>query len=125
MVWLKYLINPLTSMFGKWQENKQTRKTLEAKLKLAKHTKDEQLALTEKEWELWSKKNENESWKDEYVTLIVTCPIPFVFIAAIISDAWLERVMKGVDAINELLPNYHEMVVVVIAAAIGIRALKK
>lgn len=120
------ILNPVSNAYKANQDRKKARETGEAKLKLAKENNDTQLDMTQAEWEALSKKNEDGSWKDEWVTIITTLPIPIIFLSAIASaylgdPLYLESAKQGVTAIKELLPNYEGIVEVVIYAALSIK----
>lgn len=84
----------------------------------------------EAEWEAIQAESGNNSWKDEWITLIITLPIPVIFISVILSVLFenpliADAAKAGVTAIKELVPNYAELLYIVCLAAIGIKALKK
>lgn len=117
------LVSPITSLFEKRSENK-TKVTL-SKIDRLKNADD---ALAE--WEAIQAESGGNGWKDEYVTLIITLPIPVIFFAVIASvlfedPVYADAARQGIAAIKEILPNYQEILAAVCLAAIGIRALKK
>lgn len=116
-------VSPVTNLLSSKDENK-TKVTL-SKIDRIKNADD---ALAE--WEAIQAENSGNGWKDEYVTLIVTLPVPTIFFAVIFSvmfgdPVYAEAARAGIDAIKEILPNYQEILAAVCLAAIGIRALKK
>lgn len=117
------VVSPIAGAFEKRTEAK-----TQVKLKQIDRLQsaDDKLA----EWESIVAENSNDSWKDEWVTLIITMPIPVIFLAVIIStltgDPKIAQAAKdGVTAIKELLPDYDNLLYVVCLAAMGIRALKR
>ncbi len=124
---LTNLASPLVGLFKHKQEIKRAKQALDAKLKSAKQTGDYNLDLTDKEWEAVGKRSEGDGWKDEWVTIIITIAIPFVFISAILSaytgdPIYFEAIKEGVAAIKDLLPNFPQILEVVVYAAVSIKA---
>ena len=127
MNWFKQavtsIVSPIANVFVKRSENK-----TKVKLNQIERLKNSDDALAE--WESIQAESGNHSWKDEYITLIITLPIPVVFFAVIYSVVTgdplvAEAAKQGVSAITEILPNYSELVLVVSLAAIGIKAFKR
>jgi len=117
------LVSPITNVFVKRNENKtrikakQIDRIVNAEDKLA-------------EWEAIQAEGGNHSWKDEYITIIVTIPIPIIFFAvmySVISGDPLvaEGARAGVEALKVLVPDYNELLYIVCLAAIGIKAIKR
>jgi len=83
---LQSLLGALAAPISKAYQAKQTRKaaaeSAQAKLKLVGQEKRFDLDLKEAEWEALAKQQESASWKDEYVTLIITSPFVLLFLAA-------------------------------------------
>ena len=120
---LTTLVSPVTNLFVKRNENKT--KVKQQKIQRLMNADDK-----EAEWESIQAESGNHSWKDEWVTLIITLPIPVIFIAVMLSVLWgnpliAEAANSGVSAIKELVPNYGELLYIVCLAAIGIKAFKK
>ena len=67
-------------MYGKNQDRKKAKETLKAKLQQSVVDGEITLQLSDKEWEVMAKSQENETWKDEYALLIATSPILLVFL---------------------------------------------
>jgi hypothetical protein len=117
------LISPVTNFFAKKNENKTRIKQQQIQRLMDSDDK-------EAEWESIQAENSDNSWKDEWITLIITLPIPTIFIAVIISvllenPLFAEAARAGAMAIKELVPNYAEVLYIVCLAAIGIKAVKK
>lgn len=117
------LISPITNLFKKRNENK-----TKVKLSQIERLKNSDNALAE--WESIQAENNATSWKDEWVTLIITLPIPVIFLSvmysAYVGDPLMANAAKaGVQAVKELVPNYGELLSIVCLAAIGIKAFKR
>jgi len=117
------LVSPITNIFIKRNDN--STKIKEKQIDRLVNSEDK-LA----EWEAIQAESGNNSWKDEYITIIITIPIPFIFFSVMYSVVTGDPLVAdgakaGVEAIKELIPNYHELLYIVCLAAIGIKALKR
>ena len=117
------LVSPITNLFAKRNKNKT--KVKQQQIQRLMNSDDK-----EAEWEAIQAEGGNNSWKDEWITLIITMPIPVIFISVILSvllnDPLIAEAAKaGTAAIKELVPNYAELLYIVCLAAIGIKAFKK
>ena len=123
---IKGVLSPVSSMWNSHQERKQAVKTGKQKLEHARITGQQQLDLTDAEWEAVSAGKQDSSWKDEYVTVIVTLPIPLLILGGILlafdpNSQLLAGVTTGVREINSLEGNLSEMMMVVVYAAVGLK----
>jgi hypothetical protein len=117
------LVSPITNHFTKKNDNK-----TKIKLQQIERLKNSDDSLAE--WESIQAEGANSSWKDEWITLIITLPIPVIFVSVILSvlldDPLIAEAAKdGVTALKELVPNYDELLYIVCLAAIGIKAFKR
>ena len=117
------LVSPITNHFTKKNDNKT--KVKQQNIQRLMNADDK-----EAEWESIQAESGNNSWKDEWITLIITLPIPVIFVSVILSvmldnPLMAEAAKAGVEAIKELVPNYAELLYIVCLAAIGIKAFKK
>ena len=69
------LVSPITGAYGKYQDTKLAKEEIKGKLSMAKISGQQQIELTDKQWELLSKSQEPETWKDEYSLITATAPI--------------------------------------------------
>lgn len=127
MGWLSTIItgavSPIAGYFTKKNENKTAIK--------AKNI-DRIMNAEDKaaEWEAIMAESGNNTWKDEYITIIVTIQLPCLFLAVVLSvltgnPIYAESAKAGIAAIKELMPNYEDLMFAVCLAAIGIRAVKR
>jgi len=117
------LVSPITNHFTTKNNNKTRVKQQQIQRLMNSDDK-------EAEWEAIQAESGNSSWKDEWITLIITLPIPVIFISVILSvmldnPLIAEAARAGTAAIKELVPNYAELLYIVCLAAIGIKAFKK
>jgi len=116
-------ISPVTNLFTKRNDNKTKVKQQQIQRLM---NSDDQLS----EWESIQAENASGSWKDEYITVIISFPVPVIFIAVFVSvisgdPVYAQAAKSGIDAVKELLPNYEDLLMAVCLAAIGIKAFKK
>jgi len=120
------LVKPITGLWHGHQERKHALKTGQQKLKEAQMTGELKRDLTDAEWEAVSVNKQDSSWKDEYVTVIVTLPIPLLILGGILlafnpESQLLSGVVTGIKEINGLEGNLSEMMMVVVYAAVGLK----
>lgn len=84
--------------------------------------------LSRDEWEAIGRRAEAGTWKDEYITLIVTAPIVTLFIGALCEAFGVDSVSAAgkamVETLNSLDGAYADLLLYVVLAAIGIRAVR-
>lgn len=130
MSWFNILdgvANAISGAYQKRQDVKKAKASGEAKIALAQQDGKTQVELTDAEWEAISVNKSDTTWKDEYITLVITAPIPLLLgssIWAVYADdpTILNGVNKGVENIITLLPNYGELVLFVVLAGVGLKA---
>lgn len=120
------VIAPVAGIFNKREERKQTKVLAEAKLSQAKLEGKTSVTLTDAEWESISVSKQNESWKDEYVTLVITSPIVLLLVGSIwlafTGDArLLDGVTKGIEELKTIGVNMGLLMEAVVFAAIGLK----
>lgn len=123
---VKALVSPISSAYQTNQKRKQAKESADAKIKLARQDSEYKLDLTTAEWEAISKKNENETWKDEYVTIIITSPFVLVFLASIHAGytgdmKLLNAVNLGIENLKNLGVNLGDLMYIVVLAAVSIK----
>ena len=128
---LTALISPIVGAFSSAyvsnQDRKKSAETAKYKIRQAKEDATNTLNLTDSEWESVTASKQDSSWKDEYVTVIVTLPIPLLFLGSIImayspeSSQLLEGTVEGIKAINTLEGSLSDMMLAVVYGAIGLK----
>ena len=131
------MINPISiiasavgGIFTKREERKCMEKQIDGKIAMQKQGGETQVIFNEQELDAISKRNEADSWKDEYLTLVMTSPLLTTFFGVFIGVAFnMPEIIEGVTAANkallELVPNYQELLGATIFAGLGLRAFKK
>lgn len=123
------VIAGVAKFFNKKQDRKMAESTAQAKLAQSKQDGNTAIQFSESEWEALSKKGESETWKDEYVTIIITLPIPLILLGAIVAaftgdTKLLDGVNTGITNLATLGLDMGELMWVVVLAAVGIKGYK-
>lgn len=98
---------------------------IEGKQKKAQAKADAEAAVMikaangEVEWENIQAKNSGESWKDEYLTIILTIPAIMCFF-----EGGPEIVNAGFEALNKMPEYYRHFLYIVVTASFGIKGYK-
>lgn len=124
------IASPVAKIFQKKQERKKVRAQLEGKAKLAQIQGKTDITLEDQEWEEVMAQQTGGTWKDEYVTLIITSPIVLVIIGAVYGALSGDyRMLDGTSrAMNELKAMELDMgylMTVVVTAAVGLKVWRK
>ena len=122
------LISGVTGYFTKKQDNKAAIKSASAKLAQTVEGGRQELKLTDAEWESLAVQTQKDSWKDEYVTLIITAPILMILLGSLSASLGfdhgplvLEGALAGIVALKALGMDYGFLVNSVVLAAIGLK----
>ena len=122
------IISGITGFFSKKQEIKKASITAKAKLETLKETGAQTLELTDAEWESLSVQTQNESWKDEYITLIITSPFITILVGSIgaaLGFDWGTQIVsgtvEGLKQMTNLGMDYGIIINAVVFAAVGLK----
>ena len=133
---LSALAGPVVEAVSGAVRRRQDRKaaTASAAAKLRQGAQDDAHAqamaaqLSRDEWEAIGRRAESGTWKDEYVTLIVTLPLVTLFVGALLEAVGIDSVSAAgramVETLNGLDGAYADLLMYVVLAAIGIRAIR-
>ena len=118
------LIGPVTNLASSWLQGKADKATANAKLKLVEAESKAAILMSKEtstaDWERIMAESTKNSWKDEFITIVVMIPVILCFVPG------LENVVKnGFDRLAELPEWYTWLVFAVCSAAIGIRGGKQ
>jgi hypothetical protein len=124
------IVGAVGGFFGKREERKSMEKQIDGKIAMQKQGGETQVIFNEQEIDAISKRNEGETWKDEYLTIVMTTPLLTTFFGVFFAfllnkPEIMEAVTSSNAALLELVPNYQELLGVTITAGLGIRAYKK
>ena len=123
------IVEPISSAYKSNQERKKSTETAKAKIKLAKDNQDFKLDLSQSEWQSLSKKAEDGTWKDEYITLVITSPFLLSFVAGVLSGwtgdlSYITAVNAGISALTSLGLHLGELTYIVVLAAVSIKGVR-
>jgi len=104
------IINAIASLAGTWVQGKV--ETQKAKVEIAKRVQ-----AGEQEWNLEQAKNSAGSWKDEWLTILISIPLILAFTGN------EDVVRRGFDALDAMPDFYKTAVGVVFAASFGVQKL--
>ena len=121
---LQQLIGPIANLAGSYLQGKADKATANAKLKLVEAESKAAILMSKEtstaDWERIMAESTKNSWKDEFITIVVMIPVILCFVPG------LEDVVKnGFERLSELPEWYTWLVFAVCSAAIGIRGTKQ
>jgi len=122
------LVEPVASVFKAKEERKKAVESAKVKLAQARQDSSYNLEMSDKEWEVTAKQQEAASWKDEYVTVIITFPLIMLFFAGVLSAftgdiKYIDSVNVGIASLKQLDINLGDLLKIVVLAAVGIKGL--
>lgn len=120
------LISPVTEIFKKREERRLLKESAAGKLAAAKQKGEQDVTLTDAEWESLSVNKQDSTWKDEYVTVVVTSPMVLILLGGIYGAfsgdmRLIEGTIAGVTALAALNVDMGELMLAVVLAAIGLK----
>ena len=117
------LISPLVGLVSSFVKGKQDLAKVKQKAKLVTITADAEVKRKVASGEIaWDNKMADasaESWKDEYLTILVSIPLILAFVG------YEDVVMRGFVALEAMPDFYKTAVGVVFAASFGVKAMTK
>ena len=119
-------IKPIASIFEKKVERNIAKDGLKAKSALAKMDNETQITLTDAEWEIAKANSEGGSWKDEWITLVMTAPITLIIIGSCASGfgygtEMIDGAVLGLTTLNEVGIPMAELMTATVFAGLGLK----
>lgn len=123
------IVKPIANIFVKKSERKQAIKTAQAKILQAQVEGQNEITLQDREWEAIMAQKTDSTWKDEYVTVIITSPI----IGLIAGAVWtaftgdttlLTGTKDALVALKQAGIDMGVLMQVVVYAAVGLKFVK-
>jgi hypothetical protein len=120
------LVKPVADVFKVKEERKRTKEVAQAKITQAKINGEQNITLTDAEWESLSVTANKDSWKDEYLTIIITSPIVGllaggVYFAFTGDVRLLEGFNRGIAALKETGVDLGYLMSAVVLAGVGLK----
>lgn len=122
---IQALIGPISELAGTWLSGKVEAKAAENRVKVAKANAEAQIMLSaatsEAEWEKVMAQGSQNSWKDEWLTILFSIPLILSF-----CGEWGRKIVEdGFTALQGMPEWYQYTVGVIVAASFGIRSATK
>ena len=125
-------VDGIVNLFKGAQETRQHRATIDAKIQLARVDKESKLELAGHELQVIRTQNAGGTWKDEYVTLLVSIPILVSAVGSLVTVAHVEigaRLIRAAGDIADIMTGdvigYPELWMIVVTTALGTKALRR
>ena len=118
------LIGPISELAGTWMKGKVEKTRAESEAKVAKAKAEatimEKKATGEIDWDLEMAKGSQNSWKDEWLTILFSIPLILAFIPG------METVVQnGFQQLEQMPEWYQYSLGVIVAASFGVRSATK
>ena len=122
---IQALLGPLTELASSWLKGKADAQAAAANLKLveaeAKATIMKSAATSEADWERLMAQGSQNSWKDEWLTILFSIPLILSF-----CGEWGRTVTSQGFLALEAMPDWYQYTLgVIVAASFGIRSATK
>jgi hypothetical protein len=123
-------IDGIVGIFKTKQQRKLNIETAEGKLKLGKQSDQTSITLTDAEGEAILASKTDSTWKDEYVTIIITAPILLIVIGTVYfaftqDDRVLVAGVESIKALEATGIDMGFMMETVVLAAVGLKIWRK
>lgn len=124
------LLSPIADAYGKNQERKGLKEQAKIKAAVARQDGETQITLTDAEWESLKVEKSDQTWADEYLTVLITAPIALILAGSIfnsfgLGNELLVGVTDAVDLLIKLVPNYQEIMAGVVLAGVGLKVWRR
>jgi len=116
---LQNLIGPIANLAGTWMSNKQEEKQ-------AKHQAKMSVIQSDANWESKMAEASGNSWKDEYLVLLLTSPVVAIMFGAMTNQPEIiERVKLGLETLETLPDWLSYLLYVAVTASFGVKGADK
>ena len=119
------LLGPVANLASTWVQGKVEQRAAETKAKVAKAEAEAQIMLSaatsEAEWEKIMAKGSQESWKDEWLTILFSVPLILSF-----CGDWGRTITEQGFMALEAMPSWYQYTLgVIVSASFGVRSATK
>jgi len=123
------IVSPITNLLGKKEERRKAVEVIKASTLQGEAEGETSVKLSNAQWELVSKKNETDTWKDEYITIIITYPLIAIFFGSLMSvflgdERLLVATTESLLALKDLGLDLGELMLYTVLAGLGIKLVK-
>ena len=122
---INMLIGPIANLAGAWFKGKAEQRAAETKVKIAKAEAEATImvsrATSEADWEKIMAHGSQDSWKDEWLTILFSVPLILAF-----CGEWGRQVVTDGFTALEAMPEYYRYTLgIIVSASFGTRAASK
>lgn len=129
---VKGAIDAISDAYDKWLKRRATADAVDAKIRLAKVKTTGKLQLADHELQVLRTRSQMASWRDEYVTILVSIPIIIACVGALVG-VWDEnagaRLLEAAAKITAIMTgstiDFAELWLIVVAVALGTKPLRR
>lgn len=132
--------NTVSKAISGGQKRRSQRDAIKGRIEQAKTDGQNQVTVTENEWDSIAIQATETSWKDEYVTVLITSPFVMIFLGAVFmafneicdangedckpDDRLLNATLSAIKALADLNVDMGWLMGLVVMAAIGIKGVR-
>ena len=133
MNWLKDLasgiVAPVAKIFEKKEDRKKAVSVIKAKTAQGTAEGKTSVELSNAQWDLISKRNEQDTWKDEYITILVTSPLVCILLGNLLAVFFgdtrlLEANTASLVQLSKVGIDMGELMLWTVLAALGLKTMK-
>ena len=122
---IQALFGPISELAGTWLKGKVATRAAETEAKVAKAKAEAQIMLSaatsEADWERVMAQGSQQSWKDEWLTILFSIPLILSF-----CGDWGRNITEQGFAALQVMPDWYQYTLgVIVAASFGIRSATK
>lgn len=127
---LSGLFQPIADAYKAKQDRQAAKESAIIKVQQTQLEDAHKVELTDAEWEALAIAHQDNTWKDEYVTLIITAPIAGILLGGVWcavtgSTAILDGFNLGIENLTKAGIDMGQMMTAVVFAAIGLKFWRK
>ena len=129
---LNNVVDGVSGYLNRKSQERATVAAIDAKVELARVNHDARLELADHEIQVMRTRNSGDSWKDEYVTLLVSTPILVSILGVMISLLHAEMGARLLQAANQIAMimtggtiDYAALWLIVVTVALGTKPFRR
>ena len=120
------IVSPISNIFIAREQRKKARESAKAKAEMAKQAGMTSVTLSDQEWEVMAALDMANSWKDEYVTIVITSPIVLIILGCVYfaftgSKALIDAATLAIDTLSKVGVPMGTLMQAVVFSAIGLK----
>tara|TARA_Y100000310_G_scaffold345238_1_gene463002 strand:+ start:253 stop:654 length:402 start_codon:yes stop_codon:yes gene_type:complete len=120
------IVSPLSKAYTSRNDRRMSENLAKTKLQENRQQGEQKRELTDAEWEALAKAEEGKTWKDEYLTVVMTSPFVIILVGAIYAaftgnHALLDSVKTAVVALSEMGVDLGFLMEAVVLSGVGLK----